>query len=79
MQEEIFGPVLPLLTFSDASEAIEIMNDHPTPLAAYIFSKNQTFKSAFEAIQSGAIVYNDCMVHFINPSLPFGGINSSGM
>jgi aldehyde dehydrogenase (NAD+) len=79
MQEEIFGPILPILKFSNVSEVIQVVNDHPTSLAVYIFSKDQEFKKAFDDVATGALVYNDCMVHFINPSLPFGGIGSSGM
>ncbi len=62
MQEEIFGPVLPILKFSSTEEAISIIQEHPTPLALYVFSNDYSFKASFDSIQAGAISFNDCLV-----------------
>lgn len=80
MEEEIFGPLLPILTFRSVKEAIKIINEYPKPLALYVFS--QVKKEQQEIVQStssGGVCINETAVHFINNSLPFGGVNNSGL
>ncbi|HKS32912.1 MAG TPA: coniferyl aldehyde dehydrogenase, partial [Enterobacteriaceae bacterium] len=80
MQEEIFGPLLPVKTVSDSNEAIAYINAHPRPLAAYYFGDDKTHQAAFVAkTTSGAVVINDVMTHAAIDSLPFGGVGASGM
>jgi aldehyde dehydrogenase (NAD+) len=80
MQDEIFGPVLPVLTFSDRGEAIRFVNARPRPLALYVFGRS---KRAVEAVLSGTTaggsVVNNTVVHLANPNLPFGGTGASGI
>ncbi len=80
MQEEIFGPLLPLLTFQELNEAIAFINSRPKPLALYIFSKNkQNIENVLSHTSSGGVAINDVVLHLINPYLPFGGVGESGM
>ena len=80
MNEEIFGPILPVLSYENESEIKDIIDNNPTPLAFYIFSKNQTFiDNLIENNKFGGCVVNDTLIHYINPNLPFGGIGDSGM
>jgi aldehyde dehydrogenase (NAD+) len=80
LQEEIFGPILPIVTYSSLDDAIQIVNEHPKPLAFYVFSKNENqINTIFNATSSGAAVANDCAVHFLHRELPFGGVNNSGI
>jgi aldehyde dehydrogenase (NAD+) len=80
MQEEIFGPVLPVLGFADMEEAINYVNLKPKPLALYIFSNNKdTIKRVLKETSSGGAVINDCALHFLQNELPFGGVNNSGI
>ncbi|ROP59478.1 coniferyl-aldehyde dehydrogenase [Enterobacter sp. BIGb0383] len=80
MQEEIFGPLLPVKTVRDSDEAIAYINAHPRPLAAYYFGDDKTHQAAFVAkTTSGAVVINDVMTHAAIDSLPFGGVGASGM
>ena len=80
MNEEIFGPILPILSYENESEIKHIIDNNPTPLAFYIFSKNQTFiDNLIENNKFGGCVVNDTLIHYINPNLPFGGIGDSGM
>jgi len=80
MQEEIFGPILPIITFSSLDEAIRIIRSKDKPLALYIFSSDD---SAVEKIISqttaGGSCVNAVMLHLANPDLPFGGVGNSGM
>jgi len=79
MNEEIFGPILPLITYQDISEVIELINSKPKPLALYIFSKSSEFQNkVLQETSSGSVAINDCVIQFMNPNLPFGGINQSG-
>lgn len=80
MKEEIFGPVLPIITFQTIEEAIEVVNRMSKPLALYIFSKDK--KNVHQIIKntsSGGTCVNDVLIHISNPKLPFGGVNGSGM
>src|SRR5690554_316592 len=80
MQEEIFGPILPIITFKEIEEVYNYINNKAKPLAAYIFSNNKkTQKSFIENISAGGIVINDTIMHFANNYLPFGGVGNSGI
>lgn len=80
MQEEIFGPILPVLTFSDVAEAIAIVNQRPKPLALYLFSHNKNLqRRVLQSTSSGSVCINDTVMQFAVPGLPFGGVGSSGM
>jgi aldehyde dehydrogenase (NAD+) len=80
MQGEVFGPVLPVLTYSTIEEAIDIINRHPNPLAFYLFTKDRAMqKRLLNEISFGTASLNDTTIHFINSNLPFGGVGESGM
>lgn len=80
MQEEIFGPILPVVPYNLLEEAISTINSRPKPLALYAFSNSPYIQNQIlENTSSGAVVINDCAIHFGHPNLPFGGINSSGI
>ena len=80
MQDEIFGPILPVLTFSDVAEAIAIVNQKPKPLALYLFSHNKNLqRRVLQSTSSGSVCINDTVMQFAVPGLPFGGVGSSGM
>lgn len=80
MEEEIFGPVLPLITYRNLNEAIDFINQKPKPLALYIFSENdKNIKSIIKTTSAGGTCINDVLVHIANPKVPFGGVNHSGM
>ena len=79
MQEEIFGPLLPVVTIKNADEAISFINARDKPLALYVFSKDKKIAKRFlSSTSSGDVVVNDLFVHMSIPSLPFGGIGASG-
>ncbi|KAG7484095.1 hypothetical protein MATL_G00045370 [Megalops atlanticus] len=80
MQEEIFGPLLPILTVSGVDEAIRFINDREKPLALYVFSPdNKLIKRVIAETSSGGVLANDCLVHYSVSALPFGGVGNSGM
>jgi len=80
MQEEIFGPVLPVITYRKLQEAIDFVNSKDKPLALYIFSESAERKEKIiRETSAGGTCVNDVLVHISNPNLPFGGVNSSGM
>lgn len=80
MEEEIFGPILPVIPYQDLTEAIEFINQKPKPLALYIFSEsNKNIKNLIKSTSAGGTCINDILVHIANPKLPFGGANHSGM
>jgi len=80
MREEIFGPVLPVITFRDIAEAIAIVNEQPKPLALYVFSQNARVQNLILVeTSSGGVCINDCGIHFFQHNLPFGGVNNSGL
>ena len=80
MQDEIFGPVLPVLDFQELNDVVEIINSREKPLAAYYFSGNKQKQKYFlQHTYSGDVMINDVVMHFTNFSLPFGGVGSSGM
>lgn len=80
MQEEIFGPVLPVLEYSQIEEVIDFINERPKALALYVFSSSK--KNQYKVLSntsSGTFSINETMVHFAHNNLPFGGINASGI
>lgn len=80
MEEEIFGPVLPVLTFTTSEEIIDLVNSKPKPLALYIFSNNKPFREKIlRQTSAGGVCINDCVLQFTHPHLPFGGVNNSGI
>ncbi len=80
MQEEIFGPVLPIITKSSLSEAINFVRSGDKPLACYGFLDNENDKAMLvDQVSSGGMVINDTLVHLSNDNLPFGGVGESGM
>ncbi|MEI7375104.1 coniferyl aldehyde dehydrogenase [Dickeya chrysanthemi] len=80
MQEEIFGPLLPIRRCASQEQAIAYINAHPRPLAAYYFGQQTARQTLFaERTTSGALVINDVMTHASIDSLPFGGVGASGM
>lgn len=80
MEEEIFGPILPVLTFTDMEEIVHIINNKPKPLALYIFSEEQfVIDYILDNTSAGGVCINDVVVHYLQPELPFGGVNNSGM
>lgn len=80
MQEEIFGPVLPLVAVSGVREAIEFITARDKPLALYVFTGNEETKRRFlTGTSSGAVSFNLPMAHLAVPTLPFGGVGASGM
>lgn len=80
MEQEIFGPILPVIAYHDLEEAIGIINRKPKPLALYIFSKSdKNIKKIINSTSAGGTCVNDVLVHIANPKLPFGGTNHSGM
>lgn len=80
MAEEIFGPLLPVITINNLDEAFRFIQQRPHPLAFYIFTENKAEEDRFvnELLFGGGCV-NDVVVHLSNPNLPFGGIGPSGM
>ena len=79
MQEEIFGPVLPVLPFTEMEEAIKIIRQHKNPLAMYIFtSSKEKEKQWLEKIPFGGGCINNASLHLANPNLPFGGRGNAG-
>lgn len=80
MQEEIFGPVLPIVPVKNADEAIQFINEREKPLALYIFSHNdKLIRRMIDETSSGGVTGNDVIMHFTLNSLPFGGVGHSGM
>ncbi len=80
MQEEIFGPLLPILEVEDLEEAIRFVNARPHPLAAYLFSDREDHLRSFTwHVQAGGIAHNVCTIQLAVPGLPFGGVGASGM
>ena len=80
MQEEIFGPVLPVVTYTSLAEAIEFVNARPRPLALYYFDEDQTrIDHLLARTLSGGVTINDCIFHLAQTNLPFGGVGTSGM
>lgn len=80
MQDEIFGPLLPVMEFESIDEAVGFVNSRPKPLALYIFSKDKaSIKKVLRDTSSGGVCVNDTINHIITHGLPFGGVGESGM
>lgn len=79
MQEEIFGPVLPILEYSDINEAIKFIQNREHPLAFYVFSKPKNAKKIMERIGFGGGCINDTIIHLATSEMGFGGFGESGM
>jgi aldehyde dehydrogenase (NAD+) len=80
MQEEIFGPLLPILTYQDFPEAIDQINQQPKPLALYLFSTDATKQETLlHSTSSGGVCLNDTVMHIAVNDLPFGGVGESGI
>lgn len=80
MQEEIFGPILPVLTFDDIDEVIAAVNSRPKPLALYLFTNDKSVeKRIVKSISFGGGCINDTIVHLATSFMPFGGVGESGM
>ena len=80
MEEEIFGPVVPILTWRDLGEAIAIVNAKPKPLALYLYSRNRhNIARVLAETTAGDTVINHSLLHFLHLNLPFGGVNTSGI
>jgi aldehyde dehydrogenase (NAD+) len=80
MQEEIFGPILPIVSYNTLQQAINFVNAKDKPLALYIFSDDSKNKDKIiNETSSGGTCVNDVLVHISNPNLPFGGVNNSGI
>jgi acyl-CoA reductase-like NAD-dependent aldehyde dehydrogenase len=79
MQEEIFGPVLPVVRYRELNDAIAYINERPRALALYYFDENASrIQTVLERTIVGGVTINDCMMHVGQPSLPFGGVGASG-
>jgi len=81
MQEEIFGPILPIVTYKKFEDAIKFINDRPKPLSAYYFGPafGKNHKVFETRVTAGGMNHNDVVIHCVNPWLPFGGVGASGM
>jgi aldehyde dehydrogenase (NAD+) len=80
MQEEIFGPLLPVLTYEDFEEAKAIIDRNPNPLSFYVYTESrQQEKKWLEQVPAGGACVNNSVFHFLNHRLPFGGRGNSGM
>ncbi|AFL79753.1 NAD-dependent aldehyde dehydrogenase [Aequorivita sublithincola DSM 14238] len=80
MQEEIFGPILPVITYETIEEAIALVNSLPKPLSCYLFTKSSSIKKkVLKEISFGGGAINETVMHITNENLPFGGVGHSGM
>jgi coniferyl-aldehyde dehydrogenase len=80
LQDEMFGPVMPILTYSNFEETIDYINAQPRPLAAYYFGSDASEQKALETrTTSGGMCINDVIMHIMQEDLPFGGVGPSGM
>lgn len=80
MQEELFGPILPVLSYHKLEDAVRFVNKRAKPLALYLFTKKRSAeKFVLERVSLGGVCVNDTISHLINPDLPFGGVGASGM
>lgn len=78
--EEIFGPVLPVIAYSDIDEVVARVNARPKPLALYVFDRDRAFaERIIAATSSGGVGVNLTVMHYTHPGLPFGGVNNSGI
>jgi len=80
MQEEIFGPVLPVIRVDEMHHAVQFVAERPKPLALYLFTKSRTLEDVvLKRLSAGSVCVNDAVIFMVSPELPFGGIGNSGM
>jgi aldehyde dehydrogenase (NAD+) len=80
MEEELFGPLLPILPIASLEEAISQINARPKPLALYLFSRDpKAQRQLLQTTSSGSVCFNDVVLQVMVPELPFGGVGGSGM
>ncbi len=79
MTEEIFGPIFPIVTFSDIDEAVQFVTGREKPLALYYFGDKKSAKYVLKHTSSGGACINDTIMHIANENMPFGGVGNSGM
>jgi len=79
MADEIFGPLLPVLTVASLDQAVQFVKSRPKPLALYVFASGQLGRDLIDRIPSGGAVINHVAMHCLVPALPFGGVGASGM
>ncbi|MCH2543015.1 MAG: aldehyde dehydrogenase family protein, partial [Candidatus Atelocyanobacterium sp. ALOHA_A2.5_9] len=80
MQEEIFGPILPVLSYENLEETVAYIRSQPKPLAIYVFSNDRIKQNQFlDQTSSGGVCINDTVMQISIPDLPFGGVGNSGM
>lgn len=80
MEDEIFGPILPILVYNDIEEVINYINVNPSPLALYLFTNRKEIENKIlKSCNFGGGCINDVIVHFANENLPFGGVGESGI
>ena len=80
MEEEIFGPLLPVITYKELRDVISYVNSRPKPLALYVFSSHkQSIEQILSETSAGDTCVNQTMMHFLHLNLPFGGVNNSGI
>ena len=80
MQEEIFGPLMPVVTVNSVDEAVDFINAREKPLSIYVYSERAAVQEAFIArTTSGGLTINECLLQLSVETLPFGGVGNSGM
>ncbi|KAJ1564919.1 hypothetical protein HK405_013629 [Cladochytrium tenue] len=79
MEEELFGPVLPVVEVADVDDAVARVNARPHPLASYVFGPPAVAKGFVDRTRSGASIINDVSYHLVLPEIPFGGVGDSGI
>lgn len=80
LEEEIFGPVLPIIGFDDIQQPIDFINDKPKPLALYVYAKdNDCVEAVMRQTSAGGSCINTTVMHFLHGEMPFGGVNNSGI
>src|SRR5690606_25632153 len=78
MQEEIFGPILPVIAYRQTQEAIDLVNSLDRPLGLYVFGYGKAVREIIENTHVGGSCINHCALNYYNSDLPFGGVNESG-
>ncbi|XP_026424317.1 aldehyde dehydrogenase family 3 member F1-like [Papaver somniferum] len=79
MTDEIFGPILPIITLTKIEDSIEFINSRPKPLALYVFTNNETLKTRMiNETSSGSLTFNDAVIQYTFETIPFGGVGQSG-
>ena len=80
MQEEIFGPILPVLTYENFEDIFALLQDRPLPLALYLFSEDKAhIRAVTSRLRYGGGCINDCIIHLATSEMGFGGVGESGM